>query len=216
MKSLEKLRIVLLVNGILGSILYVGADLLAGKLYDGYSFTSQAISELFAIGAPTSGLVVPIFTLCSILQIAFALGVWASANRIRALSVAALMMVGNALNGLVLWNIFPMHVRGVEATFTDTMHVLLSGTGAIFAILALGFGTFAFKNRFRTYSVAMIFVLLAPGLVAFMYIPQVAALQPTPWVGLTERISTYSYLLWQATLAFVLIKARAPQPIKKL
>jgi hypothetical protein len=48
----------------LAPLLYVSTDILAGALYAGYSFTSQAISELFAIGAPTSGLVVPLFTVC--------------------------------------------------------------------------------------------------------------------------------------------------------
>ena len=122
-------RKALLICGILSSLLYVGTDILAGTLYAGYRFTSQAISELFAIGAPTSRLVVPLFTLSSLLLAAFASGIWVSAGRNRALRVMALMMVGNAVNGLALWNFFPMHMRGAEATFTDTMHVTLSGGG---------------------------------------------------------------------------------------
>jgi hypothetical protein len=123
-------RKALLICGILSPLLYIGADILAGILYAGYSFTSQAISELFAIGAPTSGLVVLLFTVSSMLLVAFALGVWMSAGWDRALRAMALMMVGNAVNGLVLWNFFPMHMRGAEATFTDTMHVTLSGVGS--------------------------------------------------------------------------------------
>jgi hypothetical protein len=96
-----RLRDLLLICGILGSLLYVGTDILAGTLYAGYSFTSQAISELFVIGSPTSGLVVPLFTVCDVLLVAFALGVWVSAGRSRALRVTTLMMVGNAANGLV-------------------------------------------------------------------------------------------------------------------
>lgn len=120
---------VLLICGILAPLLYVSTDILAGALYAGYSFTSQAISELFAIGAPTSHLVVPLFTVYDVLLLAFAWGVCVSAGRNRALRVMALMVVGNAANGLVLWNFFPMHMRGFEATFTDTMHVILATTG---------------------------------------------------------------------------------------
>jgi voltage-gated potassium channel Kch len=98
---------VLLTCGILALLLYASTDILAGALYAGYSFTSQAISELFAIGAPTSHLVVPLFTVYDVLLVAFALGVWVSAGRNRALRVIALMVVGNAANGLVLWNFFP-------------------------------------------------------------------------------------------------------------
>ncbi len=204
----EKVQKVLLICGILSPLLFVATDILAGTLYAGYSFTSQAISELFAIGAPTSGLVVPLFTVYDVLLIAFASGVWVSAGRDRALRIMALMMVGNAVNGLVLWNFFPMHMRGVEATFTDAMHVTLAGVGAIFALMAIVFGASAYRNWFRLYSIGAILMLLAPGIVTFLYAPQVGANQPTPWVGLTERISTYVYLLWQLVLAIVLLRAQ--------
>jgi hypothetical membrane protein len=199
-------RKALLICGIFSSLLYVGTDILAGTLYAGYSFTSQAISELFAIGTPTSYLVVPLFTLSSVLLLTFALGVWLSAGRNRVLRVTALMIVGNAVNGLVLWNFFPMHMRGVEATFTDTMHVTLSGVGAIFVLLALGFGAAAYQNWLRFYSIGTILILLLTGVATFLYVPQVDADLPTPWLGLAERISTYVYDLWQVVLSIVLLR----------
>ena len=118
LQAQKRVRKVLLICGILSPLFYVGADIFASMLYAGYSFTSQAISEQFAIGAPTSGLVVPLFTVSSVLLVAIALGVWMSAGWDRALRAIALMMVGNAVNDLVLWNFFPMHMRGAEATFT--------------------------------------------------------------------------------------------------
>jgi len=202
----RKLRKALLICGILSSLLYVGTDILAGTLYAGYSFTAQAISELFAIGAPTSSLVVPLFTLYDLLLIAFAFGVWVTVAQNRALRVTALMIIGNAANGLVLWLVFPMHMRGVEPTFTDTMHVTLAAVGVIFVLLALVFGATAYRNWFRLYSVATILMLLVPGILVFLYVPQLAANQPTPVTGVAERISTYSYLLWQAVLAIVLLR----------
>lgn len=44
---------VLLVSGILSSLVYVAANVVAGLRWEGYSFASQAISELSAIGAPS-------------------------------------------------------------------------------------------------------------------------------------------------------------------
>jgi hypothetical protein len=61
------LNTVLLVCGVLAPFAYVGTDIVAGLLYPGYSFTAHAPSELFAIGAPTSRLVVPLFSLSSAL-----------------------------------------------------------------------------------------------------------------------------------------------------
>ncbi len=43
----KSVRKVLLICGILAPLLWIGTDILAGTLYAGYSFTSQAISELF-------------------------------------------------------------------------------------------------------------------------------------------------------------------------
>ncbi|HEX6253489.1 MAG TPA: DUF998 domain-containing protein [Nitrososphaera sp.] len=203
--TLSNLRKVLLICGIFAPLLWVGTDLLAGTLYAGYSFTSQAPSELFAIGAPTSGLVVPLFTLYSVLLVAFVFGVWMSAaGRNRALRIMALMVIGNAVNGLMLWNFFPMHMRGVEATFTDTMHLILASNP--FVLLTVGLGVAAFRNWFRFYSIGTILILLVPATLVFMYAPQVGANEPTPWLGLTERISIYGTLLWHLVLAIVLLR----------
>lgn len=90
--------------GLVAPLLYIATDILAGTLYHGYSFTAQAVSELFAIGAPTNRLVVPLFTVHSLLLLTFALGIWMSAGGNRALRVMAWMVVGNAVNSLVLWN----------------------------------------------------------------------------------------------------------------
>ena len=50
----------LLACGILSSLLYVATDILGGLRYEGYSFTSQAISELMAVRAPSEAFVDPL------------------------------------------------------------------------------------------------------------------------------------------------------------
>ena len=197
---------VLLICGIVASLLFVSTDILAGTLYNGYSFTNQAVSELFAIGAPTSHFVVPLFTLYSVLLAAFTLGIWMSACRNHALRVLALMMIVSAANGLVLWNFFPMHMRGAEMTFTDTMHVTLAGVGALSGVLIVGLGVASFRNWFRLYSIGTILMLVVPAALAFLYVPEVEGNQPTAWLGLTERIPIYGNTVWQLVLAIVLLR----------
>jgi hypothetical protein len=81
----------LLACGILSPVLYTGTDILASMSYPGYSYRDQAVSELFAIGAPSSALVVPLFTLSSIALALFAAGAWwCSAARARAVRVRPL------------------------------------------------------------------------------------------------------------------------------
>lgn len=200
------LRRVLLVCGILAIPLYAVTDILAGTIYPGYSFTDQAVSELFAIGAPTSGFVVPLFTLYSLLVFAFALGVWVSAGRSRVRRIMALLLIAGAVNGLVLWNFFPMHMRGAEMTFTDTMHVVLAATGGIVGGLAVGFGAIAFRRRLRFYSIGTIVMMFVPTILTFFFVPQVAANESSPWLGLLERTAFAVFWQWQIVLAILLLR----------
>jgi Protein of unknown function (DUF998) len=198
---------VLLLCGILSAVAYVITDIVASMLYPGYSFASQGVSELFAIGAPTSPLVVPLFTLSSVLLLVFAFGVRMSAGqKNRALRLVALMMVGNAVDALVLWNFFPMHMRGSELTFTDTMHVIFAVNPFVLAAIVLG--VFAFRNWFRFYTIGTIVISLVLTMLGFLYVSQFAAHQPTPWMGLFERISQYVSLLWASVLAIVLLREK--------
>jgi len=197
------LKKVLLVCGILSSLLYVGTDILGGMLWEGYSFTSQAISELAAVGAPVRPLTAPLFTIYAVLLTAFALGVWGSAGRNRALRVTGGLLIGIGLVGLA-WTPFPMHLREPVSSLANTMHSIFAGVQVLLTLLAIGFGAVAYRKRFRFYSIGTILTLLVAGVVAFWL---VAAGQATLWFGVIERINLYGYLLWVAVLAIVLLRA---------
>jgi pimeloyl-ACP methyl ester carboxylesterase len=195
---------VFLACGILASLTYVATDVIASLRYPRYHFIDQTVSELFAIGAPTSRIVVPLFTLSSTLLAAFAFGVWASCGHRRALRWLASMMFANAVNTLVLWNLFPLHMRGVTPTFTDAMHLVLAVNP--FVLLSILLGVVAFKGSFRAYSAVTTVILVVPAVFSFSYVTAVAANQPTPGMGLAERVAQYGYQLWQVMLAVVLLR----------
>jgi hypothetical protein len=104
-------RRALLACGIASSLLYIATDLIGVVRWDAYSYTSQTISELMAIGAPSRSLVVPLFFLYGVLLIAFGLGVWGSAGRNRALRAMAGLLVGFGVVCL-MGPFIPMHQRG--------------------------------------------------------------------------------------------------------
>ena len=81
------LQKVLLICGIIASLLYGAIDILGGMVWHGYSFASQAISELTAIGAPTRQLLAPLYPIYSLLMIAFGLGVLILAGQRRMLAL---------------------------------------------------------------------------------------------------------------------------------
>jgi len=198
------LKKVLLICGILYLLLYVATDIIAGMLWDGYSFTSQAISELSAIGSPVRTLTVPLITICAVLLLAFALGVWMSAGRNRALRVTGGLLIIIGLVGLA-WMPFPMHLGEPVSSLANTMHSIFAGVEVLFTLLSIGFGAAAYRNWFRFYSIGTILTLLIAGVVAFWL---AATGQPTQWFGLIERINVYGYELWMAVLAIILLRAK--------
>lgn len=205
------LRRFLLACGILSSLLYVATVVAAGLRWEDYSAASQTVSELFAIGAPTSGFVVPLFVLYALLVYAFGAGVWLSAGRSRALRAAAALIIGKEVLGLIVTLFFPMHLRGPGSTLTDQMHAILTLIGVVCMLAAIGFAAAAFGRRFRVYSVATIVLLVAFGIVAGLYGARLEANLPTPWMGVAERVNIFAYMLWVVMLAGALLRHRPAQ-----
>lgn len=207
-KRAVSMRRLLLACGIVGAGLYPLSDIFATMRYPGFSYRDQAVSELFAIGAPTSAIVVPLFTISSSLLLLFAIGIWMSANGQRWVRPMAVMMALNMIDALVLWNVFPMHMRGVQPTFTDTMHGILAIDPFLLAAVVLG--AVAFRGWFRVYTVTNIVFTTVLAIISLSFVTAVIANQPTPWMGATERASQYATNLWYAVLAVVLLRKELP------
>jgi len=208
-------RKVLLLCGVLAALLYVGTDIFSAMSWKGYSYTSQSVSELRAIGAPTRPLLVPCLLMYAVLEIAFGSGVWGAAGRRRALRIAGVLLIGLGVLDLTA-PFFPMHLREnlgeTGRTLTDTLHTILTVVTVILILLTIGFGATAFGKRFRIYSYTTIIVLFVCGAWAFSQAPRIEANLPTPWVGVRERISIYGYMLWMAALATGLLRDQAARP----
>lgn len=200
------IRRLLLICGILSSLLYVAMNALGTMQWESYNSTSQAVSELSAIGAPSRPYWVSLGVLYQVLAILFGWGVWTWAGRNRALRITGGLLVAYGLVGLAA-PFFPMHLRGAERTFTDTMHKGLTVVTVFFMLSAIGFGAAAFGRRFRFYSIATILVLFLFGALTGLDAPRIEADLPTPWVGVTERINIGAFLLWIVVLATTLLRA---------
>jgi Protein of unknown function (DUF998) len=205
-------RKVLLGCGILSSLLYVGANVLGARRWRGYSLTSHTVSELSAIGAPSRPRVIPLLIAHGALVIPFGLGVWGSAGRRRALRVTGALLVGLGASDLPA-PFFPMHRREAlargEGSRTDTMHIIFTSVNSVLILFAIAFGSTALGKRFRPYSIGTILVLVVTGGLTATQASRVESNLPTPWAGVTERISIGGYLLWQVVLAIALLRMRA-------
>jgi hypothetical protein len=197
---------VLLFCGIFSSLLYVSMDVIAGMIYYGYSFNSQAISELSAIGAPTRLFWIVMSFFFNPLVIAFGVGVWLYAGRKRSLQIAGILLALWGALGFV-WLFFPMHMRGaIGGSATDTGHLVLSAVTVLLMTMFISFGSGASGKLFRIYSILTILVMLSFGAYVGTQAPRVAAQLPTPWMGVMERVSVFSPMLWVLVLAVVLLR----------
>ena len=204
---------VLLACGIAASLLYVAMNVIAPMQYEGYSVTSQTISELSAIGAPTRPLWLALGTAYIVLVIAFGLGVWRAAGRSRPLRIAGVLLISSAVIGLAGP---PMHQRGEGFTLTDTLHIVFTAVSILLFWSIIGFGAAGFGRGFRIYSIATIVVHVVFGTLAGIQGPRIAANLPTPWVGVAQRINTGVYMLWLIVFAVALLRARTAMAPRRL
>ena len=201
----------LLVCGILSSALYVGMNILVAIQDTNYIATSQTVSELSAIGAPTRSLWVYWSFAYTFLVVAFGWGIILSAEENRRMrSIGALIVFYGALG--LGWPFVPMHTRDVLAagggTLSDTLHLVFSAVTVFFMLLALGFGALTFGKAFRTYSIVTILVLATFGMLTGIDSPNLAANMPTPLIGVWERINIGVFLLWVIVVAVILLRRR--------
>lgn len=179
-------------------MLYVAGDLAMTAAYPGYSYFHQTVSELNAIGAPTRGLSVGLGFAESVLLILFGAGIWLSARGDRKLLIvgAALVSVG----ALGIWAVqsASMQMRGTKQ---EGPHLLSGALGAVLVITAIGVAAMAFRTRFRYYSLATIAVMVLFAAWGIKDADRIEAGLATPWVGVIERVSFYSWHIWFLVLA---------------
>ena len=204
----------MLLCGVLASLLYVTTDIVGGLRYPGYRFTSQAISELGAIGAPSKSFVDGLFLLYDVLALTFAIGVMRQARGNRPLRLTGAFLASHATLGLLasasdrlgILPSFSMEQRGVGSLATDWPHIALTAVIALFLVLAITCGAFALGRRFRAFSFAMLAVFVVFGAITGRFGALLAAGEPTPGLGIVERIDVYSSMLWMAALSALLMR----------
>jgi hypothetical protein len=203
-------RKLLLGCGVLSSMVYVGVDVLAEVFHREYhSFTSQAVSEMMASGAPTERLVDPIYLLLyGPLLTAFGVGVWMSEGPKRLMHVTGGLVIASALIGFSGPTLFEMNMRGSGGSpRADVLHIAITALLSLSILLFIGFGAFVRGRRFKIYSFATIAVMLVFGVLTGFASRPLALGEPTPWLGVAERILLGAYLVWVAVLAIGLVRA---------
>jgi hypothetical protein len=195
--------VTLLGCGILSPVVYFASDVLASVRYHGYSYLHQTISELNAIGSPTRALTIVFGLATYVLLVAFGVGIWRLADGSGRLRGLGGVLAG--LGALSLWAVpfASMQVRGAQQ---GSVHIVEGMVAVLLILAAMGLAAATFGRRFCLYSIATIVVLLAFGAWTGMDGSRIAQGLPTPWAGVRERISVYSYQLWLIVLSVVVLR----------
>lgn len=210
--AVAMVRTLLLWCGVVASLLYAATDVLAALCYPAYhSFGSRAVSELMASGAPTERLVDPLFLFYDALMIAFAVGVWLSGRRGRL--TAALLFAYGAI-GTLGPTLFEMNVRGQGGPpAADILHIALTGVMVLLILATVAVGASLGGRSFRLYSFATIAVMVLFGVLTSFAVRGIGTGEPTPWVGVLERINIAAFLAWVVVLAIARLRAAHTPPL---
>jgi hypothetical protein len=144
---------------------------------------------------------------------AFAVGVWASAGGTRRRRIVGAMLAGYGATGMVTGLFLQMDRREViaagEATLRNTFHGPGTMVMSLFLVVAMIAATTLLGKKFQYYTYATVATLIVFGVWTSLQIGQMGANEPTPWMGLKERVNIYATMLWIAVLAIALLRANA-------
>ena len=208
-RHMQKGLSLLLFFGILSSAYYVVINIIATGYYPGYQTSSQTVSELSAIGAPSRHIWVMLCYLYSFLVIGFGLGIYVVTEGNKRLTTIGALMFFYGVSGF-FWP--PMHQREViaagNATMTDTLHLVFAGITTVLMLVMIGLGVFSLGNKFRIYSIFTILVLIVFGTLTGIDSKHIRTGEPTPLIGIWERINIGAFLVWASVLSVVLLRSK--------
>lgn len=205
-------RLVLLAAGIAAALVSAAMNVVVPLQNPDYDWTSQTVSELSAVDAPTRPLWLGWGVLYSLLFLAFGFGVWHWRKDSRALKVAGVSLVVAAILGLY-WP--PMHQREVLAsgggTLTDTLHIAWTIAWGVLTMTAMIATAIPLGRGFRIYTVITLAVLLGAGVMTSLSTERMVSDLPTPGMGVWERVDFLAFLLWLIVAPLALVKERRPR-----
>lgn len=194
--------------GIVAAVLLAGVDVLAGLLAPGYRFDARSASELSAAGASTRPLVLSVTLVANALLIAFAVGIWLTAQHSWALRTIAILVAGNAVLSTIAIIFFPAHPDQDALTTANTWNIVVAGLGVLCTVLAIVFGIVANDNFVRYLSIAIVLLFIAGFILSVVTTGSMPSLgeAPSDVIGIQERTMIYSWLVWVTCQAIVLLR----------
>ena len=201
-------------GGFGAGVFYLIGDIIGGIITPDYSYIRNAVSELIQSGAKDRVFLSSFLFVHALMIILFSVSLLAHYpyKKSKPVFIGGILMLAVGASHALSSSIFPQDPVGTEATFPGIMHLVLVGITVlcIFAIMPLlGLGLHR-SIRWKSYR-AFTFLCLAVIVVSGISSPIVIG-QGIEVMGLTERITGYTFYVWLAVLAYLLIK-KQPEPV---
>lgn len=200
-------NVILYYAGYAVGIFYLLGDIVGGFITPSYNYVKNAVSELIQSGAENRLLLSSFMFLHALMIILFSVGILTqhSFKQSKLIFIGAILLLGVGVSHALSSSIFPMDPVGAPTTFPGSMHLILVGFTVVsifvlMPLLGIGFNQFYGWKSFTIFTFACFVVILISGISTPIVIGK-----GLPVMGLTERITGYTFYIWLFVMAYLLI-----------
>jgi hypothetical protein len=192
-------------GGVLAPLLYAGNVAWGGTLFPGYSHIADAVSSLTETGRPGTREIAFLFGLYNALVVVFGLAGLALTHKDRLWSGCFGLLLATATLGWLMWP-FPMDPVSAPATVPGIIHIILAALLSLATMGAILLSALAWRKRPdgggpAAFSAACLVIVFCSGIPAGF-----AAANNWPTMGLFERITIGTFLVWMFATASCLLR----------
>lgn len=199
-------------------IIFLLGDLVGGFITPNYSYIKNAVSELIQSGAENRVFLSSFLFLHGLMIILFSIGILAQHpyKQSKSIFIGGILLLAVGICHTLSSSIFPQDPVGAELTFPGVMHLILVGITIlsifiILPLLGLGFYRLYGWNKFVIFTFLCLAVIIIAGVSTPIVINKGIGV-----MGITERITGYTFYIWMSVLAYLLIKEGSAQLLPDL
>jgi hypothetical protein len=194
-------------------IMYLLGDLVGGYITPNYNYVKNAVSELIQSGAVYRVFLSSFLFLHALMIILFSIGILAEHpyRQSKSVFIGGILLLAVGLCHALSSSIFPQDPVGAKSTFPGVMHVILVGITVVsifilMPLLGVGLSQLYEWQHFEIFTGMCLAVIVISGISSPIVISKGIEV-----MGLTERITGYTFYVWMFVLAYLLIKEPSAQ-----
>jgi hypothetical protein len=194
-------------------IMYLVGDLVGGFITPNYNYIKNAVSELIQSGAVYRVFLSSFLFLHALMIILFSIEVLAEHpyRQSELIFIGGILLLAVGISHALSSSIFPQDPVGAESTFPGVMHVILVGITVVsifilMPLLGVGLDRLYGWKHFVIFTFLCLAVIVISGVSSPIVISKGIEV-----MGLTERITGYTFYIWMFVLAYLLINEQFAQ-----